>query len=150
MIVSQMRPVLFALMAIVSTSAVCGQTDAKQDFKLLAGAWRVVTFEIHGKAMPAEKSPKDFVIVGDQLTGLGPPMVLTLDPTKKPKWVDLTFKKDDKSYPLRGIYEVNGEDLKLCIPMAEIGKLFENKRPQSFDTVGKGTALFLAKRISKK
>ena len=42
--------------------------------------------------------------------------------------------------------ELKGDDFRLCIPLAEKGKAFENKRPEDFDTKGKFVALFKAKR----
>jgi uncharacterized protein (TIGR03067 family) len=144
-----MRALTFALTAFACSVASGQDVDPNQELKLLAGTWRVVMVEIDGKAQPAEKSPKEIVIAGNKLSGIGPEMTMTLDPTKKPKWVDLTFKKGDKDYPIRAIYEIEGDNLQLCIPMARKGKLFDNKRPESFDTAGKDAALFQAKRTPK-
>jgi uncharacterized protein (TIGR03067 family) len=58
---------------------------------------------------------------------------LTLDPTKEPKTIDLKFtegpEKGNTSY---GIYELKGDDLKLCLTIA--GK----NRPTSFAAAPKG------------
>src|SRR5262249_39057488 len=140
---------VFALTAFAFSTDGGQKAGPKQELKLLQGTWRVVAVQIDGKSQPAEKSPKEIVIAGNKLSGIGPEMTTTLDPTKKPKWVDLTFKKEDKDYAVRAIYEIVGDNLKLCIPLAPVGKMFENKRPDSFDTVGKAVALFKAERTEK-
>src|SRR5262245_54734967 len=50
--------------------------------------------------------------------------VFTLYPAKSPKQIDFKYVKDGKT--LLGIYELSGDDLKLCL--AESGK----ERPSSF------------------
>src|SRR5262249_20844078 len=113
----------------------------------LEGSWQIVGMEAFGKPAPPEKAPKKLVIAGGKLTGLGPPMDIRLDPTKTPKWIDLTFKKDDKDYPLKAIYDLRGDELRLCIPLAKVGAAFENKRPEGFDTKDRPLALLRLKRI---
>jgi uncharacterized protein (TIGR03067 family) len=113
----------------------------------LQGAWQVVSMEAFGKPTPAEKAPTKLVITGRKLTGLGPDMDIKLDPTKKPKWIDLTFKKGDKPYPVKGIYELRDGELRLCIPLAEVGVPFQNQRPDNFDTKAKARVLLRLKRL---
>ena len=45
-----------------------------------------------------------------------------------------------------GIYELDKDGLKLCIPMAKPGKPFENVRPSLIDTKGKDAMLVKLKR----
>jgi uncharacterized protein (TIGR03067 family) len=144
-----MKMVVLPLMALLYFPSAGEQIDSKQELKLLEGTWRVLALEVDGKVQPAEKSPKEIIIAGNKLTGIGPDMTMKLDPTKKPKWVDLAFKKMDKAYPIRAIYEIKGDNLKICMPLAPKGKSFDNKRPGGFDTAGKAVALFIAKRASK-
>ena len=144
-----MRLALFTLLALTLSAYAGEKGDGKEDLKKLQGTWKVVALEADGKAQPKEKSPKEIVIEGKKLTGLGPEMTVTLDPGKKPKWVDLTFKREGKLYPVRAIYEVRGDELKVCIPLAEKGKLFENKRPTGFETKGKAVMLLKARRAEK-
>ncbi|MCI0455474.1 MAG: TIGR03067 domain-containing protein [Gemmataceae bacterium] len=73
-------------------------------------------------------------------------MDVRLDPSQKPKWIDLTFKKGEKSYPLKAIYDLSGDELRLCIPLAQPGVAFENKRPDGFETKDKPLALLRLKR----
>ncbi len=144
-----MKVIVLPMMAILYFPIAGEKVDAKQELKLLQGTWRVLALEVDGKAQPPEKSPKEIIIAGNKVTGIGPEMTMRLDPTKKPKWVDLAFKKMDKVYPIRAIYEIEGNNLKICMPLAAKGKVFENKRPEGFSTAGKGVALFTAKRVAK-
>lgn len=142
----KMRTSVFTLAVIVFLGRAVANGDSKHEVGLLAGKWSILSLDIDGKTQPPEKPPKSIVIAGNKLSGIGPEMTMTLDSTKKPKWIDLSFKKADKEYSIRGIYRIEGDELLLCIPMAIKGKLFENKRPATFDTAGKGVALFKAKR----
>ncbi len=144
-----MKVVVLLVSAVLFSTSADQQVDSKQELKLLEGTWQVLTLEVDGKPQPPEKSPKEFVITDNKLTGIGPEMTMMLDATKKPKWVDLTFKKKDKDYPIKAIYELEGDNLKICMPLAAKGKVFENKRPENFDTAGTGVALFTAKRATK-
>ena len=145
-----MRFAGFVLIALAISGRATAQGDRAQELKQLEGMWDVIAFEVDGKVQPKEKSPKQIVITGDKLTGLGPEMTITVDPAKKPKWIDLIFKKTNKPYPIRAIYDVRGDELRICMPLAPRDKVFENKRPDSFDTKGKSVALFKAKRAKKR
>jgi uncharacterized protein (TIGR03067 family) len=37
-----------------------------------------------------------------------------LDPTKAPKWIDMTGKKDGKDHAVPGLYALDGDTLRLC------------------------------------
>jgi len=143
-----MRIALVALLALTVCAYAEQDVDVKTDLNLLQGTWKVLTLEVDGKAQPPEKSPKQITIAGSQLKGIGPEMTIKLDPSKKPKWVDLNFKKGDKDYPIRAIYEVAGDDLTISMPLAIPGQQFENTRPDRLES-GKTVALFKAKRNAK-
>jgi uncharacterized protein (TIGR03067 family) len=121
--------------------------DPAKELKRLEGTWQVTAMEAFGKPAPPDKAPKELVIAGSKLKGLGPDMDIRLDPAKKPKWIDLTFKKGDKSYPLKAIYDLSDNELRLCIPLAPVGGVFENKRPEGFETKDKPLALLRLKRV---
>jgi uncharacterized protein (TIGR03067 family) len=124
------------LLAFAAVALQPGQ-DIGQELKLLEGTWRVGSMEETGQAARASKTPEKLVISGNKLTGIGPEMIIKLNPNKRPKWIDMTFEKGSKKYPIRAIYEISGAELKLCMPLAQKGKLFKNERPASFDTSGK-------------
>ena len=145
-----MRCAGFVLIALAISGRATAQGDRAKELKQLEGTWDVIALEVDGKVQPKEKAPKQIVVKDNKLNGLGPEMTITLDPTKKPKWIELAFKKNNKLYPIRAIYEIKGDELKLCMPLAPKGKVFENKRPENFDTKASPVALFNAKRITKK
>jgi len=138
------------LVVLVFVCAVLAGSDLHTETKKLEGAWNVSKFEVNGMEQAKEESPKQVIISGDSLTGIGPPMRFTLDLSKRPKWIDLVFKKGDKSLSIHGIYDITNDELRLCIPVVERGVLFENKRPENFLTKGKFVALLNAKRVIKK
>jgi uncharacterized protein (TIGR03067 family) len=114
----------------------------QKEVKKLQGTWKVVAFEVGGKVQPG---PKQLVIKGEDFEGLAPNVKFRIDPSKKPKTLDLINKDDPKKvFPL--IYELNGDELKIVIPLVEAGKGEEAKRPDSFQTKDKPLGLITAKR----
>jgi hypothetical protein len=77
-----MRFAGFVLIALAISGRATAQGDRAQELKQLEGTWDVIAFEVDGKVQPKEKSPKQIVITGDKLTGLGPEMTISVDPTK--------------------------------------------------------------------
>jgi uncharacterized protein (TIGR03067 family) len=66
-------------------------------------------------------------------------MTFKLDPTQKPKTIDLTHAGEKKS---RGIYRLEGDRLKICYAVNA------KKRPAEFQTkVGAQQFLFVLKRV---
>jgi uncharacterized protein (TIGR03067 family) len=125
-------------------------SENDMDLKALQGTWGVVSLEIDGKAVPADKAPKELKITGKMLTGIGSvEMTITIDATKKPKWLDMGLKIKDKEVSFLCIYDVENDELKICMPIRVAGKAFDNKRPENFQTAGKVVALYTAKRKTK-
>src|SRR5262249_19031716 len=92
---------------------------AKGDREAIQGTWRVVSAQDNGRPVP-EKAPsgkqtdglklviaRDTIMFqdGDVIHGKGN---YELDPSKMPKWIDLT-EKDGRPAP--GIYSLEGDDL---------------------------------------
>jgi uncharacterized protein (TIGR03067 family) len=126
--------VTFALVAIASLAM--GQTTTgKGDLDALQGVWRVVGGEMQGKVMP----PEDIKNMEGQLTIKGSSIKwksskeeddgsIAIDPSKSPKHIDITAKNLHGGMPIKGIYELKGDDLKICFdPEAA-------ERPTSFKT----------------
>jgi uncharacterized protein (TIGR03067 family) len=113
------------------------------DMQRIQGTWALVSSESDGVSRPPDsiKGGKVLMIFeGDQLiaklegrsTVLG---TFALDPTKMPKAYDRTYPDGS---PRRGIYELEGETLKICI--ATVGK----ERPTAFATKpGDGVSLLV-------
>lgn len=132
-------------------AAAAGAEDKKDEAKKLEGTWEVVALVGAGKEIPKESSPKKLVVKDGKLTGFGPEMRLDTDATKTPKWLGMTFARDGKDFTVKAIYELSGDELKICIPMAptkDSGKAFENKRPEGFDTKDKAE-MFIHLRRAK-
>jgi uncharacterized protein (TIGR03067 family) len=146
-----MRLALLLVVTLGLSAAAQEKVDPKQALKQLQGTWEVTGLEVDGIVQSKDKTPTQIVVTGDKLklASTGPEMTIKLNPAKSPKWIDLTFQKDGMPISVKAIYEVSGENLKLCIPIAEKGKLFENLRPENFETKGKFVALFQAKRPAK-
>jgi uncharacterized protein (TIGR03067 family) len=116
------------------------------DMQRIQGTWTLVSSESDGVSQPPDaiKGGKVLMIFeGDRLiaklegrsTVLG---TFALDPTKMPKAYDRTYPDGS---PRRGIYELEGETLKICI--ATVGK----ERPTAFATKpGDGVSLLVYKR----
>lgn len=93
------------------------------DEKLLQGEWRAVAVEVQGRQLTAEQVKAARVRVkGDKMTvTLGPGTVtestIHLDPTKKPKALDLTpLAGEEKGTRCpAGIYELDGDSLRICV-----------------------------------
>jgi uncharacterized protein (TIGR03067 family) len=122
----------------------------KQDLKLLEGDWVLDTFETNGKPVAADKIKNiKLTIAGDRymVDFGGKPLELSfkIDPSQKPKAMDLIVTKDDKKVVTPGIYEVSTDTFRLCRP-TEAGK----ERPTTFATKeGSGLALATYKRAKK-
>ncbi len=127
------------------------QKDAvARDMKRLQGNWTLHSFVTNGKEVPAEKIQHiKLTIKGDRyLVDFGKQkMELTfkIDPTKRPKAIDLVNVKDNKKTVTLGIYAVSADTLKLCRG-TETGQ----ERPTEFAAKeGSGLALAVYKRVKK-
>jgi uncharacterized protein (TIGR03067 family) len=104
--------VVFSLMVSSGTGqdkAGAGDKDKIQD------TWGVASGKAKGKDLPADFiSDVKFVFAGDKLTmiKMGKKMEWTfkLDPTKKPKEIDVKFEDGTG----KGIYELDGDTLKIA------------------------------------
>ena len=125
-----------------------GATPAgsKSDQEQILGTWKVISVEVRGESF-AEKTKGLRVVFtkdkmefkdGDKSDG---EFAYKLDPTRKPKWIDLApLGKDGKpDKTALGIYALEGDDLKICHP--DPGK----DRPTAFQSKP-ASILFILKR----
>ena len=126
----------------------------KKDQQLLQGTWDIAEFTTSGEALPAEE------VKSRQVGFSGNQMVMslakekgkreyefTLDPTQKPKEMNLSPKSPVGKTPLTmsAIYELDGDNLKLC--MTRLGGV---GRPKEFESTGStNTILIVLKRAKK-
>ena len=108
------------LASVVAVSAVC--EDQPKDEEKIQGTWTVVLHELVGKKTPDPELkawPKWIIKDGTISADDGKKKEIIpykLDPSKRPKAIDLTMEtidgKGKKTYPY--IYELDGGTLRIC------------------------------------
>jgi uncharacterized protein (TIGR03067 family) len=125
-------PQIVALFVTGSLIAAEPPKDAvKEELAKLQGTWKVERVEAGGKEVKDLKLGEITFKEGGGVEGLGPDITVKLDPTRKPKEIDLIRGKDGR--PWMGIYSLDGDTLKLSLALVEAGKVAEQKRPTDFD-----------------
>src|SRR5262245_26427939 len=117
---------------IATTTAQSG--GARKDAEKLKGTWVVVAHENDGKPEPVSKTkPGQVVITNDTVTISVKDKLegsnYKVDATNRPHQIDMTCASGkDKGKTVKGIYELNGDELKICF--AQPG----DERPAAFST----------------
>ena len=141
--------------AALLLAAVAGLLAVSQDPKPksaegkgeLDGTWMMVSSTFDGRATAAEVVKKRSMVIRDgKLIAVidgaeKDPLTMTLDPTKKPRQIDLA-RPNGKGAAL-GIYSVEGDELKLCY--GEPGK----DRPTEFASPDGGRVYLLVLKREK-
>lgn len=115
--------------------------DAEKELKKFQGAWKFESSESGGQKIPAEQL-KDFVLTfdgakhtvknGTEVIQAG---TQTIDPSKSPKAIDVTLTEGAmKGMVLLGIYEIDGDTLKVCFDMGNKKRPVEFKSPPGSET----------------
>jgi uncharacterized protein (TIGR03067 family) len=112
----------------------------KDESNKLQGNWSIAEAERDGMKAPEDEIKKiTLTIKGDKLVArrtenAGKPeekvydMSFTIDPTQKPKWIDVTYTDGErKGESSQGIYDLEGNTLKICMSRG-------NTRPNDFET----------------
>jgi uncharacterized protein (TIGR03067 family) len=132
------------LLAAVLVAADAPDEAVKKEKQQLQGTWVAESVVVKGKANEKLKGAK-FNFSGDKVTmefeGKKQEGTYTIDATKSPKHIDLTFLRDGRKDLDRGIYQIEGDTLKMCVrggyrKFDREGKLVEEKvadRPEKFD-----------------
>jgi len=138
---------LIVLAGMVLTANGAQDAGVKKELDQLQGTWQMVSHEVDGKPDDALKGAMR-VVEGDKFTIKKGDKVLRaatikLDPTKKPKWIDITFTEGlEKGKTRLGIYVLEGDTQKICY-----GDL-DKERPTEFvSKTGTGHRLVVFKRI---
>jgi uncharacterized protein (TIGR03067 family) len=117
----------------------------------LAGTWTVDSAKADGNSLEEWKAGKFTFADGKTTIPRSKGGVFSIDASKDPKWIDITT---DEKLTLLGIYQVDGDSLKLCTnittKVVKDGKSVEqaSERPTQFDS--KQGMLFVLKRDKKK
>jgi uncharacterized protein (TIGR03067 family) len=150
-----MRALLIMTLCLSFSTSGLTAADEKDDssakeLKQLEGTWRVLKTNSRGKDSKevAPEVADVLVIEGKKMTltmgsfkdKKGKPIVqestLVIDPSKEPKWIDVTRMKAKIS--TKGIYELSGDKLKIALPITTNGT-----RPTEFKSRSDGKDLVL-------
>jgi len=127
------------------------KADVEKETKKFQGDWTIESSVTGGMELPADQL-KGFVVIfegdkhtvkmGDQVIQVG---TQKIDPSKSPKTIDVTMTEGpDKGKVLLGIYEIDGDTLKVCFDPE--GK----KRPTEFKSAaGSMNFVNIHKRVKK-
>jgi len=137
------------LTAVLVVAAPAPPEKEKKDDEKIQGNWTVVSMERGGMAAPAEKIAMIKVTFKDgTLTindgGRDEKAKFKIDATKKPKAIDLIPEKPGRTEQVPGIYELKGDELKICFTKEGGG------RPTEFSSnAGTEQVLIVFKREKK-
>src|SRR5262249_19856747 len=124
---------------VADQEAVTGKSDAeapkkaapKTDEEKLQGAWKLVRMEAGGQVASEEETSlgPELVFDGNRIENDKgkqpapfPRGAFTLDTTNNPKNITIITDFDGARYPSKGVYELDGDDLKICIDFNHVGK----------------------------
>ena len=131
--------VVWFLLVAGGPSAAPGEEDAAKDLAKLQGKWKLVEEDLDGKVTKSADGhvigfEKEVEINYDADGGVAAKATIKLDPSKSPKAIDMTIVfivllPDKKGDTFRGIYQLEGDELKLALPI-----LPSRQRPKEFTT----------------
>lgn len=121
----------FGIVDAVGQDVLKKGNDVNAEKHQLEGTWRAIAIELGGKEIdPQELADYRLVFSGDQCSIVsgkrGVKCTFTIDPSKTPKWIDVTRTADKVSWP--GIYQLDGATLKVFLDRTG------GKRPTEFKT----------------
>ena len=123
-----MQQICLILIGAGTLFATGGDGDAvKREKRKLQGVWSVTELTEAGEKAPAEKAQSlclEFKGEAITITIKGKAAVkgtFTVDPEKSPATMNISFEKDGKTVTIPAIYELKGDDFKLCHPQSESG-----------------------------
>jgi uncharacterized protein (TIGR03067 family) len=151
-----MIKIIFFVCAILLAAPSRGeQTEPgqKTDQDRIQGEWSTSSVEQNGLLTSADELNanalkmifKGQTLIMREKNKAGEETPFVLDETKKPRTIDITVLPGDEKLIMQGIYEIQGNQLKLCLSKGGVA------RPREFKTtVGSGLTLFVLKREQSK
>jgi uncharacterized protein (TIGR03067 family) len=127
----RMKSILAASAAVVLiTAAAPREEDVKRDKAGLKGGWSVAAFERNGKEFGVDEIKRlEWTFGANSVTikanNQERESTYTLDPSKEPKQIDLTYK----GQVTLGIYELGTDRLRICLALEGA-----KKRPTQFES----------------
>lgn len=116
----------------------------KEEIEKLQGTWVIVEVEERGEKQKPDEGIGKLIVQGDKLIFLGEDLsrAFKLDPTTKPKAIDLVIDKGEK---VPGIYSLEGDQLKLAVNNKR-----SDERPTEFASKPDSNfAILTLRRVSK-
>lgn len=146
--------------AVLLLFAGCGPAAPVSDAETLLGEWAVVDFHAPGGAEDRSQFRNRARVSAETWSqqfneGLYEDFEYTIDPTRAPKHLDLTYTDPrGKRLTVRAIYEIAGDELRVCmgsppvvVSPAGTARYAESRRPSAFEA--KDGALMVFHRAKK-
>ena len=135
---------LFAIVLVTLTSV----AKAEKDLDKFQGTWEVVSAARGGEKAPAERLKQMEIVIKEKTMEIRiegravETATIKIDSSKDPKTIDFQAKDRAENEPSRGIYQFDGDTLKLCL------RKRGGKRPTEFATKAdeRGLVLMVLKR----
>jgi uncharacterized protein (TIGR03067 family) len=107
------------LIAVLVVAPGAPDEDKKKDEELIQGTWTIVSREMIGKRTPDAELKTGKVIIKDGAMTFDDgkkkeKVPYKLDPSKKPKTIDLVNTGPEAKETTAAIYELDGDTLKIC------------------------------------
>lgn len=135
-------PVVIVVLSLASPGF--PQDAAAKEREKLQGVWQVLRQEYDGT--DENSGEAKLVIVGDKMAVKDKQgeknISWKIDPAKQPKTIDLTMDVNGKAIQLTGIYQLDGDTLKICASEAGQARPTEFASPK-----GSRLTLFVLKRV---
>jgi uncharacterized protein (TIGR03067 family) len=134
-------PAVFLLLG--GTAVLCQQQSANDDADRIQGNWFWTNIEVDGKKTNAP-APLKYQFSAEKIvvSGNDEPSTYKLGVIQGLRSIDVTADKgENKGKTRKGLYELKGDDLKLCLP-----KDAASERPKNF-TSKNGYMIIYLKRV---
>lgn len=136
---------LIVITALCAVAAQATKEELQKERDRFKGLWRVTALEVNGKEIDPDVIKRfEWIFENDKVTVKANVQerdsTFTVDPTKKLKTIDLTWK--DKTTV--GIYDLQGDRLRICL-----AKEGEKKRPTDFVSKERSDVTLLVLRRQK-